>query len=96
MNGNRQLFFAAIMSVVIVSSESPAQEEEGDPKSAPIGSVSTYTYSSTGDALKMLEDIVAANEEVLKNQEATLLALDRLGEKANAARVSAASGSRKK
>jgi hypothetical protein len=98
MNRNRQLFFAALMSVVILSAQSPAQDEEEDVSSklAPIGTAQTYTYSNTEDALKVFEEILAANEAVLKNQEATLLALDELGKRATAARASAAAGARKK
>jgi hypothetical protein len=98
MNRNRQLFVGLMMSVVILSWQSPAQDEEEDASSklAPIGSAQAYTYSNTEDALKVLEEILAANEAVLKNQEATLVALDQLGERATSARASAAAGARKK
>lgn len=88
------LFFA-FLAFGAIHAQSPApiivQAASGAP-AAPKTAVPVATVTSVPEAIKMLEQVKAANEEVLAKQKAALERLDELQEAADQLRIFAKRG----
>jgi len=95
------IFLAAGITMLGMYGEMRAQEQDKEdvedvavptPASSPV----IFKYSASQDPLQMLQEIVGANDEILRKQGACLSALAQLEEKAKAARSSAHRSTSKK
>lgn len=90
------LFFLVVIALAPVKAQSPApivvQAASSMPAKPAAANVSAFAVSSVPDAIKTLEQVKAANDEVLAKQKAALEKLDELQEAADQLRIFAKRG----